>query len=485
MSVVPGVTPELAFVKAEGAVAMPDISKHFFYFQQSAEKPSLQTQARETLRISSRLWLTSLLIFVITFPLFPLIAGSFTFIDGQPCMPNDTFASVTYLSISGLLSGLAPIGGLIWSYGLRQRSLFYSAGVYIVVQVGLLVVLIHLKLSDWRLILQQGLLLIYWLGAGCWHFMQLQQTSFARALAHYGIFVFLIVGSIISMWYVFQYTRKWPNILYGYRFVVHPLWYWVCIRACGWLVACGWTRATSLAVQAVPFTFMLTKCYIGRYVSKQLPLVQFAIVNLLLAGAEALNYITFLVRRKYLAKLMPSMQDRTLPYNPSAKLPITTVKEPPIQVQTSTVDASSSCTWTEASQSAQSSPREMSAVTLLVDNLHITTLLADVILEPLVALQLSACEVMFFWIHDRNDPANYLRCASEVSIVLAIQLPLGIFLLWWTRYKHNLSMPSVISKVIGRHFLVWFAGLTMAMAITSLRTMLASSQGFNYQMPFC
>ena len=40
------------------------------------------------------------------------------------------------------------------------------------------------------------------------------------------------------------------------------------------------------------------------------------------------------------------------------------------------------------------------------------------------------------------------------SIVLAVQLPLGLFLLWWARYKHNLSMPSIVKQVIGRRFLV-------------------------------
>ena len=424
--------------------------------------------------------------------------------------------------MGGRGGGAALLGPLVWAYGLR-RPFLVSFAVYALLKIATDVALVVLQ-SEQRVQVSTAQIVLYWLVGGTYHFRRLQGTSVRLAVLYFAPFVCLVTASGVTMHFVFAVVQS-PTFLYTYRLLVHPLWYWLCIRVCGWLVAYGWTNARDeFSILAVPFVFLITKCYIGRYVSSQLPFEQFVIANVVLAVLELVQYMTYMLRRTYLQQLvpkgkalakreathtmihctasgvspLPTSHARNESHAPFSGADSSSAPPIPVNPLTGGVVPLAQDSPRAAAQEPPSSAkplisgvvpvaRESSrppARELLVDTLHVATLLADVVLEPLVILQASTCKFLFFWLHDVEDP-DHTRVISEAAVILGLQASLAICVIWWTRYMHNLSVPEITHKIGFRRCAVALLGLTVSVSMTPLRSMTIASQGLEYSFPFC
>ena len=526
------------------------------------------TQMLTVLTEAMRLWSLTLVVFLVTSPLLPLIVYSVRVVNGEACTPTDTFASLGYIMFGGLLAGAAPAQTLAWCYGFR-KSFAVSFAIYALLKIGTDVIVLYLRLSVMRLPISTALIFAYWFGCCGYHFMQVQGTSAGRAVFYYGPFPLLVGTSVVTMHHVFRYAKS-PVFLYTYRFLIHPVWYWLCIRLCGWLVLCGWSNATGKSpIMAVPFIFMLTKNMIGRYVQTQLPYREFAVSLAFLAVLEVVAYTTYPLRRKWLMRLMPKIQalSSSVPslskttvvvaaLEPSIEVPADNPLQPSAEKGTperstgthhgsskaatgsaeskSPSDAASPQLNTLAGQDSdpcapESEPPQgpigkdrrprlwcrdlvypslavtpvgtddtadtfawpanedpgLAAQGSLIDNLHFATLLANIVLEPLVILQLSVCKFLFIWSNALPVAESYTSIATEAACILAVQAVVTVFLLWWTRYQHNLSVPEVTRYVGWRRCAVALVCLSSCLSMVCLRVMTIGSQQLDYGVPFC
>mmetsp|Transcript_122299 Transcript_122299/g.212132 ORF Transcript_122299/g.212132 Transcript_122299/m.212132 type:complete len:525 (-) Transcript_122299:70-1644(-) len=501
-------------------IDMPDLAPHFGAFVEEPHRPGVSAQLLSVLWMCSRLWALSLLTFGLTSPLLLLIVGSFTLVGGQVCVLPHGAATIAYTVFGGLVGGAALLGPLVWAYGLHKQFLV-SFGVYALLKISTDAILLSQQVK-FRMQLGTAQIVLYWLVGGTYHFRCLQGTSVCRAVQHFASFVCLVAASGITMHFVFRIIESLA-FLYAYRLLVHPLWYWLCIRVCGWLVAYGWTNAQGrFPMLAVPFVFLITKCYIGRYVSNQLPFEQFVVANVVLAVLELLQYMTYPLRRRILKNLWPA--GKALPKNAAPRTLIHCAGASPLTAHAcskSLQRASSSRFDPSSPQCSSDNPLTRSVVPpaqepispasqesraftkplasglvpaaqsscppageLLVDTLHVATLLADVVLEPLVILQSSACKLLFFWFHNVEDP-DYTRIASETAVLLSVQALLAICIIWWTRYRHNLSVPEITQNIGFRRCVIALVCLTVSVCLTPLRSMTVASEGLDYSFPIC
>ena len=530
------------------------INLHRQFQQQKAH--TFYTQTLTVLTEAMRLWSLTLVVFVVTSPLLPLIVYSVSVVNGEACTPTSTFASVAYTILNGLLTGAAPMLTLTWCYGFR-KSFTVSFALYAVLKIGTDVVVRYLRLSDMRLHIATGLLVFYWVVCCGYHFMKLQETSVRRTVLYYLPFPLLVGTTVVTMHHVFRIV-KGPVFLYAYRFVLHPVWYWLCIRLCGWLVLCGFSKATGPSpILAVPFVFMCTKNMIGRYVQTQLPYAELTISVVLLAVLELVAYATYPLRRKWLIMLVPKVRAVS---TSSARSSPTTVVAVAAEASNEDVAANPADKGTrersnETTGSAEpkmlpicpdvshlsisalrlsqdsgrctpeSEPRQhpickdrqtrpacrdliypspavgtatnrtiawpadedpsLAAQGSLVDNLHVATLLADIILEPLIILQISACKFLFIGSNDLPSAESYESIAITAACILAVQAVTTVLLLWWTRYKHNLSVPELTRYIGWRRCAVALVCLASVLAMTCLRVITVAGQGLDYNLPFC
>lgn len=529
-----------------GVIRLPDLASQFHCFPE--QKP-FGEQLLDVVKEVMYLWSLSLCTVIVTIPLLLLIVGSFTIIDGVVCTPSDTLASIAYMMLGGLAAGGGMNLILIWSFGMKKMFII-SFGIFAFLHVATNAIVIILNMVQYRLLLTQAEIILYWLLCGCYHFMQLQEASVRQAMLYFVPLCLCLGITVITLHYVLQFINSRVVLLYIYRIMLHPIFYFLCIRLSGFLMLYGWTRAKkSFAIMSSPFIFTLVKSYVGRYVQSQLPFLQFVGLNVGLAFLEVLNYVTYPPRRKYVLRVMSYV----LTLGKKYVLRTNTTPVPANKVRVSAQNASVSCHSLNSSPARTPEPNtnpksipkpdlnsecspvipcssnvpndnrlpragssveptawafvpdpcvqqtdslaEVSVNTtapntieveaaLLADILHVTTLIADTVLEPIVVSQLSACKLLFFWFNSVQDP-DYRKVGVETAIVLGIQLLMAIYLHWWTRFRHNLSVPEIITCIGGRRFCIGLICLNCPCAMTFLRSMTLASQGFDYKLPPC